>query len=177
MTNIDEWVKVIFDHLLAAEMRRIESMLVQLNDKNSALKAPAGSKFYGFVHMGKTYIPEEYSYLLPHIPRQQRHKLIPPIALELAEEVGTFASEVAKLESDKTAIHQMLFKLLRPVTTMQELRDALPDCVATKLPQLASLQRQNPDPTWSIKNDPRALREYDRVLPRIEFYSVSHLLY
>lgn len=177
MKNIEEWITLIENQLFAAEDRRIDDMLVRINDKNTSLKAASGIGFMGFTHIGKTYVPRKYQNAAKNIRREMRHVLIPPVSLELAEEVGHFANEVNKIESDKKVIRQLLPKLLRPVTTMQELRDALPDCVANKITVLAEYKRVNPDPTWPIKNDERALREYDRILPRIEFYSVSHLLY
>lgn len=102
---------------------------------------------------------------------------MPTLAFELLTEANEFLNDVKKVELDKEQIKQVLFKLLYPTTTLQEIRDALPDCLVPLAPDISKLSRQTDDPTWFIRNDERALKQYRKILPKIEMYAMSRLIY
>ena len=92
-------------------------------------------------------------------------------------EASEFLSDVKKVELDKEQIKQVLFKLLYQANTLQEIRDSLPECLVPLVPEIAKLSRQTDDPTWFIRNDERALKQYKKMLPKIEMYAVSRMIY
>lgn len=170
MINSYEWIEAISKQLFAAENRRIDRMIEDLNRKNSEIKKKT---FFGFMHMGARYIPESCKAQAAALRRQP----MPTLAFELLAEANEFLNDVKKVELDKEQIKQVLFKLLYPTTTLQEIRDALPDCLVPIAPEISKLSRQTDDPTWFIRNDERALKQYRKILPKIEMYAMSRLIY
>jgi len=84
---------------------------------------------------------------------------------------------VAKVDLEKQLIKQSLSHLLIPCRSEQDIRDALPDCLSALMPRsIQALPRTNEE-AWTIRNDERALRQYRKALPRIEFYSAARLIY
>lgn len=170
MENSRDWIQLILDKLFAAESRRLDARISELNQRNSEIKKKV---LYGFMHMGKRYIPKEYRAQAAAMARQP----MPTLAFELISEANAFQTELNRIKLDRDQIGQVLFKLLYQCTTLQEVRDSLPDCVANMVPDLAKLNRYMRDPTWIIRNDDRAIRQYNKMLPKIEMYAMSHLLY
>lgn len=170
MINSHEWIDAISKQLFAAENRRIDRMIEDLNKKNSAIKKKV---LFGFMHMGTRYIPESCKTQAAALRRQP----MPTLAFELLAEANEFLNDVRKVELDKEQIKQVLFKLLYPANTLQEIRDSLPDCLVPLAPNISKLSRQTDDPTWFIRNDERALKQYRKMLPKIEMYAMSRLIY
>ena len=172
MLNSHEWIDRITVRLFAAEGRRINTMIEELNRKNSEIKRKV---LHGFVHMGERYIPESYR-SQASINRQQKITL-PTLAFELLPEVSTFMADLNKIKVDQDQIKQTLFKLIYQANNLQELRDALPDVIVPLLPELVGINRCIQDSTYLIKSDWRAIRDYEKVLPKIELYAMAHLIY
>lgn len=171
MINSHEWIDAISKQLFAAENRRIDKMVEGLNRKNSAIKKKA---LFGFMHLGQRYVPESCKAQAAALRKQP----MPTLAFELLEEANGFLVDVRKVELDKEQIKQVLFKLLYPAQTLQEIRDALPDCLVPLAPNnISKLNRHTDDPTWFIRNDERALKQYRKMLPKIEMYAVSRMIY
>ena len=172
MLNSHEWIDRIIAKLFAAEGRRINTIIEELNRKNSEIKRKV---LPGFIHMGKRYIPESYKNQVS-INRQQKITL-PTLAFELLSEASTFIADYNKIKIDQDLIKQTLFKLIYQANNLQELRDALPDVIVFLLPEFVGINRCIQDPTYLIRNDWRAIRDYEKVLPKIELYAMAHLIY
>lgn len=171
MQNSHEWIKAITDRLFAPEERRIDKMIDELNQRNGAIK---GKQLFGFMHLGKRYVPESCKVQAAALRRQQ---IMPSLAFELNDDASTFITDVKKVELDKEQIKQVLFKLLYQANTLQDIRDSLPECLVPLVPEIAKLSRHNDDPTWLIRNDHRALRQYEKMLPKIELYAMTRMIY
>lgn len=171
MLNSHEWIDKISDALFAPEERRINLMIEELNQKNSAIKR---KQLHGFMHLGERYVPESCK-LQVTANRQQRIPM-PTLAFELGDEASVFISDVKKIKLDKSQIRQVLFKLLHQVNSLQELRDALPEALVPLVPEIAQLSRCS-ETINLIRNDWRALRDYEKILPKIEMYAMTRLIY
>jgi len=172
MQNSHQWIDAIVTKLFAPESRRIDKMIEDLNRRNSEIKKKV---LFGFMHLGTRYIPESCKTQVAANRRQQL--AMPTLAFELNDKASVFISDVNKVNLDKDQIRQLLFKLLYPTQSLQEIRDALPDCLIPLVPEISGLSRQIDDPTWFIRNDTRALKQYEKVLPKIELYAISRLIY
>lgn len=174
MNNSHEWLKIIMKRLFEAESRRIDMMVQKLTERNSAIK-----KTYtlGFMHLGEVYIPECNKEMYRMTAANVKSSQTPALAFELLSDIGSFISDVKKLELDKAQIKQVFFKLLINCNYKQEVRDSLPDCVITFMPELKELNRQMEDPCYLIRSDWRAVRDYERMLPKIEMYAMTRMIY
>ena len=176
MRNSYEWINAILSKLFAAEERRFDRMIENLNQKNSELK---NKQLYGFMHMGVLRIPEKYQnqFKRQAMIRGSREPT-PTLHLSLSEEAGQMHRDMEKVLLDKDQINQMLFILLKDTTSLQEIRDRLPDCViGLAPPPLPSMTRQGPSPEHYLESNPKGLAMYLKLLPKIEMYSMSLLLY
>lgn len=96
--------------------------------------------------------------------------------LSLWPEIQAHVADEEQIEQDKAEIQQTLFKLIEPCTNLQHVRDGIPDCIADVLPpEFAGMERMG-SPIGAL-NHVRDIRQYNRVLPKIEFYATARLLY
>lgn len=172
MKNSYEWIDKISAALFAAEDRRLNKRVEELNQKNSEIKKKV---LFGFMHMGERFIPE--SCKAQSAANRRQNMVLPTLAFELLPEAADFMSDVAKVKSDKAQIKQVLFKLLYQVTNLQELRDCLPEVLVPLVPEVSGLSRHMQDPTYLIRSDWRAVRDYEKTLPKIEMYAMTRLIY
>ena len=170
MWNSHQWIDAIMARLFAPEDRRIGKLVASLNQQNSELK---GKPLHGFMHMGKRYIAPEYMNMQKALARQP----LPTLAFTLLNQANDFDSEVKKLALDRDQIKQVLFQLIHQVNDLQELRDALPECLVHLVPEVKDLKRKINDPTWLIRSNKFAMKAYEKTLPKIEMYSVMGMMY
>lgn len=170
MQNSHEWIDGIIKRLFAAEDRYIGRMVSDLNKENSSLKK---THFQGFMHMGKKFIPPEYMSNRQWIARHP----LPTLHIRLTDEAGKLTTHLSKVDLDKSQIRQVLFLLLHQCNTLQEIRDVLPECIIPMVPELAKFSRYIEDQFYMVRNDKSFMSQYLRVLPKIELYSMSRLIY
>lgn len=160
-------IEVIMDVLFSAERRRIDKLILALCDRNTIFKQKA---CFGFMYKGERFVPQCYR----NNPREIR--VLPGLAHELQKDVMDFDRDYSKLHTDMVHVKQLLTLLLSQCSNKQEVRDSLPECVVN-LTDLRNMPRCIQDPAFLIRNNVHFLREYERTLPKIEFYSVTHMLY
>jgi hypothetical protein len=174
MVNAHQWLDAIMKRLFEPEARRIDNHIKKLTEKNIALK---GGLLLGFIHLGEVYLPKENEPLYKATSHSLRGKSVQPLAFELIQEASDFISDIKKLNLDKAQIKQVLFHQIINACNLQEIRDALPECIVPLMPELKGLNRQLTDPTYWIRSDPRAVKEFNRMLPKIEFYAMTRMIY
>ena len=178
MNNSYQWLDIILEKLFAPEERRIEKMVANLNAQNGKLK---NKQLLGFMHLGELYVPEDCKQLfrVQHGRRNNgsMNEPVPTLDLRLSAEASQFTSDVNKVKADKDRIKQVLYKLIHQANSKQELRDALPECVVELIPELKAMDRFIQDPAFMIRSDWRAVKEYQKTLPKIEFYAMTALIY
>lgn len=87
-----------------------------------------------------------------------------------------YRKDKAKIEDDQTQVRQFLTRLLQSCENLPDVRDALPELLVNLNSQFQSWSRTRPE-AWPILDDPAAFRQYQKILPKIEFYAASKLLY
>jgi hypothetical protein len=142
-------------------------IISRLNTKN---KRFCETKVDGFIHAGIYYIPRDAISIRG--PRQSRVAL----HLSLVGEMQDFLNEKQRVESEKKLISQVLFNLLNPCTSNQDIRNTLPECLVGYIPDLAKLHRTNSE-AYTIQDNPRALHQYETALLKIEVFVATQLLY
>ena len=161
-----EFIKFTMNVLLGPEDRRFVSWQDQLCRRNQELRRDG---IVGFLYEGLFYKPS-----MSDLPLDTVKK---PLHMSLFDEMDVLLRDKAQIEVDRAQIKQSLFALTYPCSqSSQEIRDALPECLVTILPDLRLLNRADPE-AWTIRDNARAMRQYERVIPRIEMYVAARMIY
>ena len=174
MNNSYQWIDAIIAALFTAEKRRLDRSILEITRRNNEIK---GGNHPGFMHRGVKHIAaQNYP---QYVANRSVHKMLPSVAFELMSEVSTFTIDKDKVDGDEAQIRQLLFKLLVNCNDLQDIRNSLPDCIVNilKEPKLRALKRTLVDPCYHIRSDYRAMKMYEKLLPKIEMYSVAQMLY
>lgn len=160
-----ELIKTICAQLFVAEERRLERVKEELIRSNKEL-FPA-RPHDGFTYQGKPYFPA-------NLTRGTRVRV--PLHNNLVERADAYLRDMEQVWTDRHLISQILASVLRPCETLQDVRDALPNCLVDTVEEVKKLSRMR-DEAYTIQNDPRTVRQFAKILPRMEFYSTARLLY
>jgi hypothetical protein len=168
--NTGRWMNELIKWLFAAEERRLDGIVSDLNRKNCEAQ---NKRLYGFRHQGMRFVPKDVQQGsgMPH------HLVLTTLVADLVPKAESLIRDTHQINEDKVLIRQMFVRLLDPCVSLQEIRDAIPDCTADLLADLAKLSRTNSDPLWSIRHDERAVRQYTKLISKIEMYAVTRMLY
>lgn len=164
MRNSYECIRVIEQSLFSAEERRLQKFEEDMLIKNREVK---NQKMDGFSFAGKVFRPANFTRGRPTI-----------LSLDdtLYSEMELHIQDKDEVETDKRRIKMILFKLLEPCKFMDDVRDTLPECLVDTISELQHLSRTR-EPAYTIKDDPRSVKEYNDILPRMQFYSMARLMY
>lgn len=158
-------IQQLSSELFTAEKRRAVSIIDVIFRDNRKLMPNHGD---GFSFAGDVYRPSD---------APTRGKLVyTPLHISLDPRIREYMSDQAQVSQDKRLMEQTFLMLLSPCKTYQDVRDALPDCLQDALSQISSYMRERPE-AYTIQGNERAMRQYEKILPRIEFYSAVRLIY
>lgn len=121
----------------------------------------------GIIYKGTPYLPND-------VPRRGAKKA--ELDPAYYDRMDVYLKDQTIIAEDLGLCKQVLFKLLDPCESFQDMRDALPNCLSETLPETSRLDRTREE-AWTIKDDARDMRLYDRLLPKLELYSVSKLFF
>ena len=158
-------IKHLLSELFVAEKRRLDKTVADLIRQNNEV---LGVQAAGFLYYGEYYTAQGFQ------TTQAANKVI--LDESLTEKIEWHIKDAKTVADDERLIGQIIFKLADPCETLQDMRDSLPDCLATMIPALANLPRHN-EQGWSLRQDIRASRQFENILPKIEMYSAARLLY
>lgn len=153
----------IQDKLFKAEKDRIHKLKIELHNKNDAA---IGTRSHGFIYRGERF----------YVYRASQRVALPSIVFALNKEATSFYNEYSTQVREEERTRQLLVQLFNGCITTQDFRDALPETLVVLVPEFKELPRHK-EPAWTIQDNPRALREYNKLLPRIEMYSVTSMIY
>jgi hypothetical protein len=166
--QIFRFIEAIKSKLFEPEERRLKTAIDRLVERNDS---DAEHNYQGFMFSGEVY---------RHSRANVLYKSYPMLAWSLNEEMETWLKDQKAVNLDRDQIGQMLFKLQSRViqggeNTMQEMRDALPECLVPLVPRLQNLPRRFN--TLFFLQGERDLKQYNKLLPKIEMYAMSRLIY
>lgn len=150
--------------LFEAEFRRLNSNMDKIITNNNDL---LHAQYDGLIHNGTRY-------RLSNIIKG--YSGFPAAHPELWDAVVAHSKDMDRVDHDNKMIKQILFKLTTDCISMQDLRDALPDCLANLVDKLHLYDRTREE-AYTISNDERAVRQYITLRPKIEFYCMARLIY
>lgn len=157
-------ISMVMHELTKPQLNQFQKTIEDLWNQNHELH---GKKVECFTYQGIFYRPA----IVPAggITRLELHE-------ELHSQMENFLKEKAMFEGDMSEIKQALLKLLQKCKTGQDIRDAFPDCISHCLPDIIRLNRTR-DTAWSIQDEPRSIRLYEKALPKMEYYSATRLIF
>ncbi len=162
---ISNLLRLILDSLFLAEDRRLENSVSRLLREHNKVSRRMDT---GFLFNGIYFQPP--GQVTPAAQKQ-------PLAYELQGEGLAFLKDKATVDLDRQLIQQSLLHLLMPCATPQDIRDALPECLRDTLTQdINNLPRTRPE-AYTLEPGSRPHRQYEEILPKIEFFSAARLLY
>ncbi len=166
--NLDKVLDYLVDTLTQGEERRLQAELVDLDKQNREIKR---SGHEGFMFMGDEFIPPNAKTI--------RSRGVPAVMLDtsLHARMSAFIADRTTLKNDKHQIKQVLFKLAWQATTVQEVRDALPECVVNLSPESFNRLPRCMNEGFLTRTDARATAQYEKVKPKIEYYAATRLLF
>ena len=163
---VDQHVQYALDCLFLAESTRIDKAITDLCQKNANL---TGNHCFGFMYQARRFIPAV------NMDSLKKQKQLPTLHIKLADDVIAFHSDLMRLERDKNQIKQIFFLLLKDCTSEQDVRNCLPECVVNLTQYKNMYPRRLYDGAQRLA--PSVRQDYEKILPKIEMYSVSYLLY
>jgi hypothetical protein len=162
-------IEGILDRLLKGEKRRLSTKIHELSQMNSMKLGITPS--IQDLGRGFRYLDEVFVVI------GSKGGNLPSLHFDLRNEGDELIRDRDKFYNDRQMIRQLLVKLLYSCETIQHVRDSLPDCLLQygpedlrTLPRIDSVESR-------IGSDTRLLNQYQKILPKIEIYSVSGLLY
>uniref|UniRef100_A0AAU6VZJ5 Uncharacterized protein n=1 Tax=Pseudomonas phage Arace01 TaxID=3138526 RepID=A0AAU6VZJ5_9VIRU len=167
VSNTAEIIKIISDELFKAEFRRLDGEVTRISRLN---REAVPTVNWSFMYNGKVYQPSD-SPTIKSGPGSSTG-----LAFSLTPVMEDYLSDLNTVMKDKKQIEMMLYKLIYQCIDIQEVRDALPDCLVSLVPQLERIPRKL-NQLFLIRHDERTLRQFEAILPTMEFYSVSRLMY
>lgn len=165
VANSSEIVK----HLFLAELVRLDGVLNGIIDKNDRIHGVDASA--GFLHQGEFY-QRSNSTRAPTIG--ERLVLNP----DLWSLMDKYLKACSRLTMEVHLINQTVYRLVRGCMSYQDVRDALPECLVAQdqTGNYKGLSRTR-EAAWTIAGDERATAQYEKVLPSIEYYAATHIIF
>lgn len=160
-------VQQIINELFKPERRRLQAVIDALILENASL---TGTRKPFLLWQGQVYIHSAEKQQIP--PKS----VVPSAHKDLVPRLLSFVSESKDINMDARMIYQILTKLLGSVTSNQQFRDALPDCLVQFVGGVSGLKRLIPLEDL-IRHDERFLNQFRKILPTIEMYAAASLLY
>ena len=161
-------VGAILFQLVATEKRRLEREINRIVAEN---KEHIRSSADWFLYQGKVYTSTAAT-LLPGGAGG-----FPQLAMALNREMEAYIRDQKEVEQDQTMIKQILVTLLQGCGSSQEIRDTLPSFLLPLTPDyIKQLGARFAEGFFAPKHE-RFVSQYQRMLPKMEFYSATRLLY
>lgn len=165
VANSSEIVK----HLFLAELARLDGLINGLIDKNDRIHGIDVSA--GFMHQGEYYQRTNAT----RQPTAGEKLMLNP---DLWPAMDKYLKACSRLIMEVHLINQAVYRLVRGCMTTQDVRDALPECLVAQ-DQTGNYKKlpRTRDAAWTLAGDAMALNQYGKILPSIEYYAASHLIF
>jgi len=162
---IDSTINHIFSH----EERRLkaaEYLLIQENAKMMAEQGqPRPDTFY---YAGYRFSHMETQLIASSVKGR--------LNAQLFWKADNHIKDLKELEFDKVRVRQTLAIILKDCHSPQDVRDVLPEVLASSLKDISSLARFREE-AYTLKDNPRLLKQYEKLKEKIEFYMASKYMY
>lgn len=163
---VQQTLEDIYYVLFEGERRRCRKELDSLIDGNNQSKSIAAQ---GFTFNGVAYVKESSSTAIPATER-------PSLSWYLCPRMDQYIADLYQLNLDLKQIKQILTLLLKDLTTLEDLRNALPECLVACSSSLRKHQRVK-EAGFTLLNNQRQHKQFLALVPKIEMYFATRLMF
>lgn len=154
----ENYSEQIIKKLFQPEERRHKQICEDFLKRNNKI---FGENRDGFRYMGKAFLAAYNA---------------APLAAELVTDFAKHLAQWNQIQKDQQYIRQVLVNLLKPCVGRAEVRDALPECLVSFFQELQGITRTR-EHGWTLKDKPILYQQYKSILPKIEMYYATSLIY
>jgi hypothetical protein len=165
---LSKFIDGMLAQMFAAENRRLQTAIDRMVERQEEIAPSHG--VLAFMYKGTVYRSAR-AFAIP----QNRH--YPTLHLTLWSDMDDHLADRTYIDRDRQSIQQMLYKCLNGYTDTQDFRNRLPEVLISYLNERdRQTPRTVPFEEAACLND-RDLKMYQRILPRIELYAISRMIY
>lgn len=155
---------ILVDALFSAEHEHLQKTADELVEANNALQ---GGAYSGIIKNAQTIM---HSNVRGSFATTKLHA-------SLTDSVLTYLNNSAMHLRDRSRVMQIMFPWLVNANSVQEIRDAIPDCWAALVPVFTVIPRVNSLAQLANAIPPMHSAQFDEIQPLIQFYAASHLIF
>ena len=163
--QINQIIDALIVVLFKAENSRLKKRELEMVSENRKISA---EHYDGFFYQGQYYTDLDRALASKGLKSGLHPSLVPQMERHMKDK--------REVEFDRLRVKQALAILLKGCRTAQDLRDALPNQLADMIDQIKPIARSRPE-GFTIMDDPRKYKQYQMLREKIEFYTVTRLLY
>ena len=149
------------------EKRRLNRLLERINEQNKQIHKTTTD---GFLYNGEYEVPKKGSTILPSRGR------IPPLDSSLWSEMEDLLCQRRESINNLHFCKQTIFSLIKDCSTLQGIRDALPDHLWMITGFKEQIPRTKPE-LWTVQNNPKLLEQYKLFEEKIAVFLAGRLMY
>ena len=163
--QINQIIDALIVGLFRAEKKKKKKRELEMVSENRKISA---EHYDGFFYQGQYYTDLDRALAAKGLKSGLHPSLVPQMERHMKDK--------REVEFDRLRVKQALAILLKGCRTAQDLRDALPNQLADMIDQIKPIARSRPE-GFTIMDDPRKYKQYQMLREKIEFYTVTRLLY
>ena len=164
MAFTNQSLKIIIARLFKAERARLAKNRFSIVKENQKLMGGIDS----FLYQGRVFSELNSSI--------QAKGTKGNLSVSLVPQMEAYLKDKRKIDYDEGRVKQALGLLIIDCKDLQDMRDAFPDCLVDTIPEIAKLPRLREE-AYNLIDKPRQYKQYMKLKPLIEMYSVSKLFY
>lgn len=157
-------ITAFLDALFKSEANRIEQSIERLDRENRDIR---GSADWGFMWQGQRFVPKTSPYKVIKVPA---------LHFDLRKSGDFLLKDIKQVDDDKQMISQIMHLLIIDCEDEQDLRDALPESLVELSSKLQTLPRTR-EAGYTIRSNERSVRQFQKMLDKIDFYAATRLMY
>lgn len=158
-------VEDIISFLAEPELKRLKAINDQIVEANREVtKNPA----LAVMHQG---------FLFRHSEAPKGKHTWPALDHSLTREANGYMENAKNVARELQIIKQGLLTLLKDLLLIQDIRDALPECLVRALPHAFNNLPRTREEAWNLDRESRAYRNYEKMIPKIEFFTAARMIY
>lgn len=158
-------ILTIVKDLFSAEEERLAKNINELCAANSKAY---GRAMVGFLWDGDFYAPMGVE-IRGRFERRSIHE-------SLEEECARHIADAGVVKFDKHQVQQILYKTMTACRSLQDMRNALPNCVTKLIPRLKDMPRTD-EPGCVFPVGSRERKQFDKIIDKLDIYAAGKLFF
>lgn len=159
-------ITTLVNRLFEPEDRRLDLVITELDRQNREMK---GHERQGFILGGQVFIPRKSPYIRDKVS-------YPSLAWPLTEQANAFLRDANSIRDDKQMISQIMGLAIMPCSTVNDIRNALPESIVILSSDLLALPRTNVE-GYTLLGNERSMEHFRVMSAKVDFYAALQMVY